>query len=43
MIQNIWHKYNLMTTVLDKKLLYDKKKIMEYMYVSKKIKNNKEK
>ena len=33
----------LMTTVLDKKLLYDKKKIMEYMYVSKKIKNNKEK
>ncbi len=31
----------LMTTVLDKKLLYDKKKIMEYMYVSKKIKNNK--
>ena len=30
----------LMTTVLDKKLLYDKKKIMEYMYVSKKIKNN---
>ena len=32
----------LMTTVLDKKLLYDKKKIMEYMYVSKKIKNNKE-
>ena len=33
----------LMTTVLDKKLLYDKKKIMEYMYASKKIKNNKEK
>lgn len=33
----------LMTTVLDKRLLYDKKKIMEYMYVSKKIKNNKEK
>ena len=33
----------LMATVLDKKLLYDKKKIMEYMYVSKKIKNNKEK
>ena len=33
----------LMTTVLDKKLLYDKRKIMEYMYVSKKIKNNKEK
>ena len=33
----------LMTTVLDKKLLYDKKKIMEYMYVYKKIKNNKEK
>lgn len=33
----------LMTTVLDKKLLYDKKKIMEYMYVSKKIKDNKEK
>ena len=33
----------LMTTVLDKKLLYDKKKILEYMYVSKKIKNNKEK
>lgn len=32
----------LMTTILDKKLLYDKKKIMEYMYVSKKIKNSKE-
>ena len=31
----------LMTTILDKKLLYDKKKIMEYMYVSKKIKNSK--
>lgn len=29
----------LMTTILDKKLLYDKKRIMEYMYVSK----NKEK
>ena len=30
----------LMTTILDKKLLYDKKRIMEYMYVSKKIKKN---
>ena len=28
----------LMTTILDKKLLYDKKKIIEYMYLSKKIK-----
>ena len=27
----------LMTTILDKKLLYDKKKIIEYMYLSKKI------
>ena len=27
----------LMTTILDKKLLYDRKKIIEYMYVSKKI------
>ena len=30
----------LMKTILDKKLLYDKKRIMEYMYVSKKIKKN---
>ena len=30
----------LMTTILDKKLLYDKKRIMEYMYVSKKINKN---
>ena len=27
----------LMTTILDKKLLYDKRKIIEYMYLSKKI------
>ena len=27
----------LMTTILDKKLLYDKEKIIEYMYLSKKI------
>ena len=27
----------LMTTILDKKLLYDKKKIIEYMYVSKQM------
>ena len=27
----------LMTTILDKKLLYDKDKIIEYMYLSKKI------
>ena len=26
-----------MTTILDKKLLYDKDKIIEYMYLSKKI------
>ena len=31
----------LMTTILDKKLLYDKKKIIEYMYLSKKIGNKK--
>ena len=31
----------LMTTILDKKLLYDKKKIIEYMYLSKKIANKK--
>ena len=30
----------LMATILDKKLLYDKKKIIEYMYVSKKMDNN---
>lgn len=29
----------LMTTILDKKLLYDKKKIIEYMYLSKKIRD----
>lgn len=31
----------LMTTILDKKLLYDRKKIIEYMYVSKKISKKK--
>lgn len=31
----------LMTTILDKKLLYDKRKIIEYMYLSKKIGNKK--
>ena len=31
----------LMTTILDKKLLYDKEKIIEYMYLSKKIGNKK--
>ena len=31
----------LMATILDKKLLYDKKKIIEYMYLSKKIQNKK--
>ena len=31
----------LMTTILDKKLLYDKRKIIEYMYLSKKIENKK--
>lgn len=31
----------LMTTILDKKLLYDKKKIIEYMYLSQKIQNKK--
>ena len=29
----------LMTTILDKKLLYDRDKIIEYMYLSKKIEN----
>lgn len=32
----------LMTTILDKKLLYDKKKIIEYMYLSKKIEKKKD-
>ncbi len=31
----------LMTTILDKKLLYDKKKIIEYMYLSRKIRSKK--
>ena len=31
----------LMTTILDKKLLYDRKKIIEYMYLSKKIRSKK--
>ena len=31
----------LITTILDKKLLYDRKKIIEYMYVSKKISKKK--
>lgn len=30
----------LITTILDKKLLYDKKRIMEYMHVSKKVEDN---